>query len=549
MVRKFFLFLSDHVITVHEWRGGHFFEGIRLELNEEGLKKFEEYLDSIQLDGPVYLLIDVTEEEMHEELVPKLMGNNRKKVLRQRANRIFRNTPFVHARFQGPVKEDRKKEHALFVGLTDPENAAPWIDILTKRQAEIAGIWSLPLLALQVFNRYIPKEASVLLISPNSGGLRQIFVKNGKIKVSRLSHLPSRDPETVMLFIHGEIARLLGYLNTLRLVNNDDKLDIFVLCPKKLLRYLTEHNKPIKSHEIHPVDAEALARNYHIKGGLEEEHVDVLFGQCLLKRREPNHYAQPEVIHRHRVTVMCHWLKMLAILLLICGVGTGLTTAIEGYLALTELPQLAQQVDEAQLTVRKLTRDESIKDGAGMDWVTPAKILDKVDAIKTTPRDALVFVSQALVNFDDLWIDRIDWESPSKDAPPPTQAPGQKNNIPTKPQRNAAPNKPAMAGKQAASIKPAMDGYKLTHQSIRISGLLQPFQGSPSDAQRRIEQWISTLRSMPEVLAVETQSMPMDSHQNTILDNTRQAQTSKQSSFKISVTLSHHSHDAHQERP
>ncbi|MEO5327137.1 MAG: hypothetical protein H7829_02720 [Magnetococcus sp. THC-1_WYH] len=524
MVRKFFLFLSDHVVTTYEWRRGFFLEGTRLELNQDGLKEFEKYLDKVGLDGPVYLLIDVTEEELHEELVPKLIGTNRKKIIRQRASRIFRNTPFVHYRFQGSVKGNRRKEHALFVGLTDPETTTPWLNILIKHQAQIAGIWSLPLLALQVFNPYIPKDHSVMLISPNSGGLRQIFVQNGKIKVSRLSHLPSRDPETVMLFMHGEIARLRGYLSTLRLINNDEKLDIFLLCSKKLLQYINENHKPIETHEIHPVDAESLALGFNLKGGLDDENVDILFGQCLLKHRISNHYAQPEVIHRHRVIIISQWFKVLAMVLFACGIVMGLVIAFDGYLVLAKIPELAQKVDAAQLSMRKLAIDGDAKDSTGLDSVLPAKILDKVVTMRTTPQNALVFVSRSLANFDDLWIDNMDWESPAKESPD-LQQPIQKK--PTK----------ATSARGSSRSKPPMESYRVANQSIRISGRITPFHGSSNVAQRRIEQFISTLRSMPEVLAVTAETMPMDADQNAILDNTRLADTSDKALFVINVII------------
>ncbi|MBF0139286.1 MAG: hypothetical protein HQL74_03285 [Magnetococcales bacterium] len=531
MVRKFFFFLSDHVVTAYEWHAGIFFEGPHLELSKDGLQKFEQYLDQIQLNGPVYLLIDVTEEEIHEEVVPKLMGRNRKKILQQRASRIFRNTPYVYHRFQGLVQGNKKKEHALFVGLTDPENVTPWMEILTRRQAQIVGIWSLPLLALQVFHRILPKDTSVLLVSPNSGGLRQIFVQNKKIKVSRLSHLPSREPETVMLFIHGEISRLMGYLGTLRLLANDQKLDVFILCPKELLAYIINNPHPMTTHQIHPIDAETLALDYGLKNGLPDEKVDILFGHFLLKHRVSNHYAQPELIQRHRIAEICYWLRTLAIILLICGVGLGLVAFYEGYRNSEQLPALLQKLDAAQLSLRKYAIEEFEKVGGGRDRVASAQIMQKINELKSTPQHAMIFISKALANFDDLWIDGIDWESPPKEIPPkeipnPQQTAKTKNNTIPKPNRALG----------SVRVKPSMAQYGVPNQLVRLTGQIYPFNESPHDAQLKIERFINLLRSMPEVLAVETEKMPMDANQNAVLDSSNLAKT-KQSSFILRIVI------------
>lgn len=514
MSGKLFLFLSDHVVTTYEWNGGVFGKGNRLELNEAGLKEFATYMERVHGLFQVYLLVDMTEEELHEEIVPRLVGGNRKKMLEKLASRIFRNSPFFYCRFIGKVPGDTKKERALIIGLSDLENITLCLDILAKCNALIVGIWSLPLLSQEIFYKFFLKKGDGILISPTSGGLRQVFLHDGTIKASRLSHLPSRDPDNIMLFIHGEVARLKGYLGSLGIVKQNAVLDVYSLVHYELYEHIESENQTMSTYTIHNLDAEELGVKLGLWSEVEEKNVDFVFAQYLLKYKIGNHYARSQETKAYLLEKMRFWLRTASLLVFGAGLGFGIFASVDGYLASAKLPLLSRQADEAQANLRKIVREDFEKTGGGRDMVEAARIMSRIQNLSARPDTALIQISRVLGKYPKIWVDGINWSSDQKVI-----------NIGKGRNSGGRPQLPAAQG--GASFL----------QTLHLSGQVYPFAGDVRKANKEVERFINALRSTKEIVSVISVRMPMDASRDEVLssNNLSKGATSK---FVLSVTMS-----------
>lgn len=538
MASTFFLFLSDHVVSAYHWEKGAFDEGEHFENSESGQAEFDAYLDKQPLEGLVYILVDVTEEDLHNETVPKLMGTNKTKMLTTRSNRIFRNTPFHMGYAQGKIPGEKNKEKALFIGLTETDRILAWLNLLKKRRAPIAGMVSVPVLCQEIFKKIDPADKDALLITPNSGGLRQVFLRNGRILVSRLSPIHSREVEGVQMFIHGEVSKMQGYLASLRLVNHNTTLDVYTLCRGSLYTLLESGREGISLYNSHPVDADALVRRLGVgitgrakllgartsPANSQErlsatENLDPLFCYFLTKQRTQNHYARPKdlrIFHALRVRL---WLRMASFAILLLGIVMGSSSLLDAFEAYGKLPQLSRLADQAQVALQSvaLRGKKDSREGlllppdGGADLVVAVRTMDKVMDHAIEPQPFLLAVSQILIHHDTIWIDGIQWVA----------------GMPEPPQGN----------KRGGRRRPEPGNNKPGIQHAKLQGHIVPFTGNFLAAQEQVHALVSDLRALPEVLETTILSLPEDPRQTAVLDARNAAVSLDQANFVLQITM------------
>lgn len=496
-----FLFISDHFVTAYSRKEGVFDKEVQFENNEAGQKVFEEYLDRGPRELTVYILADVNEEELHNEVMPKLLGSNKQTMLARRSSRIFRSTPFNLGRFQGVDPNDKKKEKVLFMGLTDPDRISPWLNALKDRRAKMVGFWSLPLLSQEIFKHVSSKGKDALFIMPNSGGLRQIFFRDGKIMVSRLSPFPSRNAEDLLVFIYGEVARMQGYLASLRLASHNSVLDVYTLCCGSLYTLMNSKRESVAKFNSFPVNADTLLKSLGVKEKRNAEKVETFFCHFLLKKRIKNHYAGLEYTRVFRMFLLRYWLRVASLVLLVVGIIMGSSIFLEGYEISTQLPALVYKRGQAQAALETISLQELENTEGGEDMVAAIRTLDLVQEKALDPRSALVPISQILAYHEHIVVNGVDWYAGS----PESQS------------QNSGMGPPGRGRRGRGMPPPQLTPPGL--QTIRLRGEVYPFSGDVEEAQYKIDQFIEAMKKLPLAFKVTPISMPMDLSQTVVLDS------------------------------
>jgi len=106
--RRVFL-LSSGRLTVYHFARGRVLEPLAFAADDGGLRQFSIYLDR-EPDVPAVMLVDLVEEEFREETVPHVWGADRRALVRNKKNRLFRDPRFSQAIFQGREREGRVAE-------------------------------------------------------------------------------------------------------------------------------------------------------------------------------------------------------------------------------------------------------------------------------------------------------------------------------------------------------------------------------------------------------------------------------------------------------
>ena len=285
MGAKRVFFLSSGRLVAHHWQRGQFAERYVFRADEDGLTQFAQYLQSTPPD-PVSLLVDVVEEEFREETVPHVMGTDRRALLRNKKTRLFRDATYSYAMLQGRESEGRRDDRVLFTALIRPDMLAPWLGQLARLKIPLTGIYSLPLLSEMLLKKLKVSGSHVLLVSMHStGGLRQSFLQDQRLKLSRLAITPDVGQARYPSYILGEVEKLRRYLGSLRLLSRETPLEVHVISEGDTLEELGRQasDSITTRHRFH--STEEVAKKIGLKNLTEPVHTEMVFAHLLEKRR------------------------------------------------------------------------------------------------------------------------------------------------------------------------------------------------------------------------------------------------------------------------
>ena len=292
--RKRLLLITDQHLTVYDWENGLFQELGHFSQEERELDFFEATVEADRDGMPIHILVDVIEEELRREVIPRLWGSNRDAVIQRRLARLFHGTPYRRSVAQGRQPDGR--EQLIFSGLTNPALVAPWIACLGERSIPVAGIWSLQLLSRELLREIDTRSDYALLISIHSSGMRQTCFHRGRTVISRMTILRT-DPEEDLpvSLVRDELTRTRQYLNTLRLLPPGTILDLYVLGNAAVSASDPAQWEGIGGDfdRARLLNTAELARDIGLTGGLDEGGAELLYAQLLLRHPPPSHYRHP----------------------------------------------------------------------------------------------------------------------------------------------------------------------------------------------------------------------------------------------------------------
>ncbi len=485
------LYLSADKALVYHWEKGGLTESFVFHADPAGLENFARYLYEVP-STPFYIMIDVVEEEYRLETIPHVMGRDRKALLARKKDRLFRNTPYCHAKLQGREKEGRRDDIFLFSAITNPDIPAPWLKLLLNAKVPIAGIYSLPAVSGILLKKLgITSENTLLVTMQSASGLRQTFYKEKNLKISRLAKMPRLSTTPFAPYLEGEIEKIHRYLSSLRLLQNDESLDVYIICQGSLLDDVRRQFRDTDQIRYHLLDINEVSTAIGFKGQLSSPYVDAIFSHILAAKPPANEYASANEVryytmHRGRIGMLVASL----LLLLVSAFWSGFNL-IEG------LTYQQNQVDARDKANFYDARYRSAKERLPKTAVEPYDIkvaVDLVDVLnkhRATPLDTMLLVSKGLENYPNLHVQNVNWIAASD------------------------PNKTVGKGDEKDSLSDSSiieldeDTYVYYQISV-IEGYVAPFDGNYRLALDKVNNLAEELRKMAHVKRVKILALPLD---------------------------------------
>ncbi len=362
--------------------------------------------------GPVWLLLDVVEEEYLTASLPLTTSRDRARLLERRLASAFGSTPL---RLAQPATGTQPTS-ALLSAITRPELLTPWLEMLRESPSALAGVYSLALLGPALLSLIGPTAGPCVLVSrQNVGGLRQSFLRDGQLVMSRLVPLGAAQDRLDGARVETELARLRQYLERSGLCAPDETPAVVVVADDGLPP--ASANEAGQAWRYVPVDGLLGAR-----GSRQIDDCDALFAALLCRAPPATQYASPAqtAVHRDRRRTR---LALGAMALGLClAAGAGLWQTLEGLQLAARAAALAARNGETQasLIIHRAALPPALLPS---EQLRPAvALVAEVASRRRNPQPALARAGAALATVPALRWTALEWQaaeaaSPSAEGP------------------------------------------------------------------------------------------------------------------------------------
>jgi hypothetical protein len=229
MAKKLLLSASPFHLTAAMWSGRRLAAVRAFEDDEAGRAGFLSFLRSAG-PLPVYLMADTVDEDYRFETMPHVMSGDRREMVERKLKQLYRNSPFYGAQLLEREESKRRDDRYLFASITNPEIFDPWLPVLVEAKAAIVGVYPLPMVSMTLVKRLgIEDQENLLVVSRNTAGVRQTFVKSRQFRLSRLTPIRPTAEATFREAFVEEVRNTRMYLDALNVTHLDEAVSVAVL--------------------------------------------------------------------------------------------------------------------------------------------------------------------------------------------------------------------------------------------------------------------------------------------------------------------------------
>jgi len=290
MTARRLLFLDSLGLTAYRWQTGGPYAEATFTADPAGLDAFDEYLNQ-RHTSLFYLLADVADEGFQIEDLPYVHGSDRDEMLKRKLSQYFYGTPLSMAMSLGRAKSGRRDEKFLFAGLTGYPQFEPWLQTIRGAEAQLAGVYSVPLVLASLIGKLIDKTKPVLLMSVGRAGLRQTFFDSGQLRFSRLTPMATGMIGEVATACGTETKKIYQYLASQRLIARDTPLETLVLAHPTHFGIIGDRCESTPERQMQMVDLVAEAAKHGLKEVPADSHGDNLFLHLLTRHAPADQFA------------------------------------------------------------------------------------------------------------------------------------------------------------------------------------------------------------------------------------------------------------------
>ncbi len=515
--KRSLLITADKAI-LYQCRNGQVDIAYEFSSDEDGREQFTRCLTETNR-SPIYILVDIVEEEYRQDVIPHVFGADRKSVLERKFSRLFRGTGYCYALTQGRETEGRKDDKVLLTAITKPDVIQPWVELIQEQTIPIAGIFSLPVLSQRLLKKIGAKGPNILLLSVQSAsGLRQTFFRDRQIKISRLAPMPRLGSVPYASHLMGELEKLRRYLNSLALISNEGPLEVYILSHGEWLNELEQHCRDTVDEKFFLLDVADVGVRLGLEKKLTTAYSDTIFNQLLLDESPKNHYASTDetkyfTLHRAR-----NGLLAASFLLLLGSMGLSGFNFLDAVSLKQQALDAEQKANFYQDRYAMARQDLPPTPVEPHDIKTAVDIVDTLRHYKSSPLPLLKVIGGALEETPKVRLDAIDWYF----AVDPN-ASGELNSR----------RKQSVEGEQIERDP------KYSHYHIAVfRAHLQQFTGDFRGAIRQADELVKRLEQQPDVKHVKVTKYPLDVTPDASMSGTAtEATASDDARFTVRIVL------------
>ncbi len=407
------LFLSADSFQAYVWKDYNMSVEHNFTNDADGREQFSNFL--AQHPVPAFMLVDIIEEDFHQETVPHLFGPSRRALLDRKFEQYYRTTPYRQATLLQRQTEGRRDDEILFSALTNPKRISPWLDTLLSKHSPLVGIYSVPNISAPLL-KDISSEHVLLLSWEKSSGLRQTYFKNKKLYFSRLT--PISESGSFCTAVAEETPRTQQFLKSRSLPPPGDVLDVHIICHAKDRAEL--HALLPGSNDLHYtyLDIEELARRRNCKHQFTDSDATPIFLNLLATNAPVAHYANSDHTHFFLLWQLRRIFYGLAVVSLLVSLSWSGIAFWQSRDLVAETEPIRLQAAQLQQQTQQTQANFGNTVISAADMKTSVLLARSLSEYAPTPRDLLYELSAVMENFPRISLRKLAWQTSAADAAP-----------------------------------------------------------------------------------------------------------------------------------
>lgn len=318
MLTKIVLCATNSQLTAGIWRLGKLQSYQVFRNDAQGHQDFSHFLQQ-HSHITVYLLADAIEEDFRLETLPHTMGNARRELVERKLSQLYRGTIYRAAHFISREKEKRKDDHFLFISISNTDLLQGWMQCIEAQQAPLAGVYLLPMVSQAMVRRMKLTATHILLSERLNTGLRQTYLHNGRIRISRLVPIPVAAQARIDHFYLAETEKTRLYLMSQRFISRETPLSMVLPALDESSEHICQVVRQEQGIKCSQVDLAKFARGVRLDPQLLHANPELLHMHLLAIGNVPDNLAPPNLIRHHRLNFARQWINAATAMILLGG--------------------------------------------------------------------------------------------------------------------------------------------------------------------------------------------------------------------------------------
>jgi hypothetical protein len=406
--KKLILCATNTSLTAGFWHGTKLQTYVVFSNTSQDHTRFSEFLAQHK-DIDIYLIADAIEEDYRLESLPHTTGGARREIVERKLNQFNRNSLYRAAHFIKRASDKRKDDQFLFVALSNADFLQGWMDAIQANQAPLVGVYLLPMISQVVVRQMKLMAPHILLCERLSSGLRQTYLHNGRLRMSRLVPMKDVKPNQLAYFYLVEIDKTRLYLLSQRLITGETPLQMVLPTVDGTHDDIAKSISQEQGLECKAVDLLAYAKNINIAADLVKTHPALLHMQLLANGNVPDNLAPVVLSKVHSLNNVRRKINIATASIATLGVVLAAYYGWQGSQQKNQLQSIAAQTLQQQQQYEEVAKNFPTTPIASTELKIAAELAQTIKNNDQTPRQLMQVLSQAFEASPEIGLNRLRW--------------------------------------------------------------------------------------------------------------------------------------------
>lgn len=525
MFSKIVLCATNNKLIAGKWQQGKLLSHQVFGNTPDGLEDFARFLQKNEGTN-VYLLVDAVEEDYRLETMPHTSGNSRREMVERKLSQLYRGTVFRTAHFINRESDKRKDDRFLFVGLNQAQFLDPWLQQIKAHQTALVGVYLLPMVSQHFVRRMKEMAPHILLSERLSSGLRQTYLHNGRLRISRLSPFTPESHKALGYFYVVETEKTKLYLISQRYISRETELKMLIPAYQENSQSLCRDVEQEHGISCSTIDLAKFAAGLKLEPVLLRDNPELLHMHLLANGVVPDNLAPATLSKYHQVNVIRQVINVSSALILLLGIGFSAWYLKQTYdnKISTQQAELATKHQEQQY--QEVAKDFPVTPVPATDLQLVADLEKAIVANAKMPDRAMQILSEAITASPEIELNRLSWQLSNDDNPKDSDSAGVNAISSTNPNPGA--------------VSSFVPDKNFLYEVAFVNGEIRRFTGNYRAALESVNRLADRLRENAQVAQVTVLQAPVNVSSYTNLQGSTTDERTAQATpalFKIRVIL------------